>query len=193
MGKLKRKLATTAYKDLLDVPDTMIAEILDCELVVSPRPSGINTLAASSLTMEIGSPFHHGKGGGPGGWWILGEPELEFDSGVDHIVPDLAGWRRERMPKIPSDHRFKIIPDWVCEIVSPSSRRRNRVKKFNLYARYGVLFYWLIEPESKTLEAFELVGGRWQLVGAYEVDEKVRVKPFDAIELDLSLLWAPDV
>jgi Uma2 family endonuclease len=178
------------YQDLLDLPENLIAEIINGELVGSPRPSGANTLAASALCAEVGPPFQFGKGGGPGGWWILFEPELEFERDRNHLVPDLAGWRRDRMPEIPQDHIFRVIPDWVCEVVSDSSRTRDRVAKFNIYAAKGVAYYWIIEPQAQSLEAFELVGGRWLSLGAFSGATKVRVAPFAAVEIDLALLWS---
>jgi Uma2 family endonuclease len=192
MSRVVKLAKIVSYQDILDLPENMVGEILGGELVVSPRPSGPNTLAASSLGFEIGGPYHVGGNRGPGGWWILDEPELEFERDRNHVVPDLAGWRRERMPLIPKDHIFRTIPDWACEVVSESSRVRDRITKFNLYAEYGLGFYWLVDPIAQTLEAFKLIDKRWVSVGAYSGLETVHVPPFDAIGLDLGLLWGED-
>ena len=176
------------YEQLLALSDNVVGEIINGELVVSPRPSGPAIVAASFLGDELVGPFSKGRGG-PGGWWILDEPEIEFEHESQHYVPDLAGWRRERMPEVPSGHIFTVVPDWVCEVVSPSSRRYDRIEKPAVYARHAVGHYWVIDPEAQTLEAFQLEGSNWLRIGGYSQAEKVRVAPFEVIEIDLSLLW----
>ncbi|MCU1349607.1 MAG: uncharacterized protein JWO56_2637, partial [Acidobacteria bacterium] len=135
------------YDDLLKVPDNMVAELIDGELYVSPRPRAVHGHAAAVLGAGLMPPFHFGRGG-PGGWWILDEPEIHFGPRIDKqvTVPDLAGWRRERMPELPDDHRFRVVPDWVCEIASPSTGRLDRVVKMPLYAKHGVAHAWIIDP-----------------------------------------------
>jgi len=173
---------------LLALPETVVGEIIAGELVVSPRPSGRHLLASSVLSRRIGSPFSDGIDG-PGGWWILEGPELEFEAERQHYVPDLAGWRKERLPEVPEGHIFTVTPDWVCEIVSPSSRRYDRVEKFNVYAKHGVGYYWVVDPEARSLEAYRSSGGHWVSVGAFSRTDKVRVAPFEDVEIDLALLW----
>ena len=185
MATLPRNPRAT-YTDLLNAPDNLVAEILDGELHTSPRPSAPHAVASASLGMEIGGAFHRGRGG-PGGWWILDEPELHFDPDV--LVPDLAGWRRERMPRVPPDPFFTLAPDWVCEVVSPSTERIDRVLKLPIYARAGVGHAWLVNPATKTLEVFRRDGARWLLAATHGGDAIVRAEPFDAIELDLLPLW----
>ncbi|HET8798083.1 MAG TPA: Uma2 family endonuclease [Thermoanaerobaculia bacterium] len=175
------------YEDLLKVPDTMVAELIDGELFVSPRPGGPHTNAASNVGFFLGPPYQWGRGG-PGGWWILDEPEIHFRHNV--LVPDLAGWRRERMPMFPKDHVFSIVPDWVCEVVSPSSGRLDRLKKMPIYAREGVDHAWIIDPDQQTLEAFQRQDDKW-IVSVYGEEPLVRVPPFDEIEIDLTLIWGP--
>jgi Uma2 family endonuclease len=174
------------YDDLLQVPPHRVAEILDGDLHVSPRPASRHALAASVLGSDLGPPFHHGRGG-PGGWWILFEPELHF--GEDVLVPDLAGWRRERMPEFPDTAAFTLAPDWVCEVVSPGTERLDRAKKMPVYAREQVSHLWLVNPVARTLEVCRLAEGRWLLVGTHEGAARVRPEPFHAVELDLAPLW----
>jgi Uma2 family endonuclease len=181
-----RKPAT--YEDILALPENVVGEIVDGELHVSPRPASPHALAASSLGTDVFSAFHRGRGG-PGGWVILFEPELHIGGQV--TVPDLAGWRRERMPEIPDVPFFELAPDWICEVISPSTSRLDRVKKLPHYARWGVGHLWLVDPLQRTLEVFKLNGGgNWELLSTHSDDDKVRAVPFDAIELDLALLWA---
>jgi Uma2 family endonuclease len=179
------------YDDLLAVPENIVAELIDGELYASPRPRGPHSLAHSSLGMLLGSPFQLGRNG-PGGWWIIDEPEIHFGPRVDTqvAVPDLVGWRRERMPEIPEDHRFRVVPDWICEIASPSTAHLDRVVKMPLYARHGVAYAWIIDPEPRTLEVFRLDQGRWILLATYGREQRVNAEPFEAIELDLRYLWA---
>jgi len=186
MSKVLERSAT--YEDLLQVQDNLVAEIIDGELYASPRPASRHARAASVLGGRIISNFDSGDG--PGGWWILDEPELHL--GPDVLVPDIAGWRRERMPILPDTPAFTLAPDWVCEVVSPSSRRLDRIKKLPLYAREGVAWAWIVDPLDRTLEVFRLVAGRWTLVGTYSEDEVARIEPFEAIELPLATLWLPE-
>jgi Uma2 family endonuclease len=182
------KIAT--YEDLLQVPDHLVAEIIHGQLHTHPRPAPRHARASSSLGDELLSPFDKGRGG-PGGWWILDEPELHL--GDDIFVPDLAGWKRERMPNLPETAWFELEPDWVCEVISPSTGRVDRAVKMPLYAHYGVEYLWLVDPDLKTLEAYQLQrsksGDKWLLLATLHDDQPVSLLPFDAIEFDLSLLW----
>lgn len=180
-------LRTATYQDVLDAPPHKVAEVVFGVLHVNPRPAGRHALATTVLTEELGGPFHRGRGG-PGGWLLLFEPELHL--GPDILVPDLAGWRRARMPAVPDEPFFTLVPDWICETLSPSTARLDRIDKLAVYAREGVAHAWLIDPQHQTLEVLRLEGGQWRLVGAYRDDARVRAEPFDAIELDLALLWA---
>jgi Uma2 family endonuclease len=168
----------------------MIGQLVDGELIASPRPAIDHTNVASVLGQDLGGPFHRGRGG-PGGWWILDEPELHL--GADVLVPDLAGWRRERLPLLPRRAFFELVPDWVCEILSPSTARIDRVQKMAAYAREGLAHLWLVDPVARTLEAYRLEADRtWRVAGTYGGDAAVRVEPFDAIELELGALWLPE-
>ena len=185
MGNPARKIAT--YADVLAAPPNMVAEIVDGELNLSPRPAARHGLAASVLGEELGSPFRRGRGG-PGGWIFVDEPELHFAHDV--LVPDLAGWRRERMPLLPDAPFFTVAPDWICEVLSPGSERFDRKRKMPLYSQMGVRHAWLVDPVERILEVYRLAEGNWLLLATFADEDKVRAEPFDAIELELGFLWA---
>ena len=174
------------YQDVLDAPAHQVAEIVDGTLHTHPRPAVPHTRASSSLGAKIGGPFDY-DAGGPGGWWILDEPELHL--GGDVLVPDLAGWRRERIPELPDAAYFTLAPDWVCEVLSASTRRLDLQGKRPIYAREGVGLLWLIEPTDRTLEASELREGEWVLIAAAKDDDPICIRPFDAITFSLGDLW----
>lgn len=175
------------YEELVALPGNLVGEIVDGELYASPRPAFPHAAAAIALGEELGPPFKRGRGG-PGGWFILFEPELHIDGQV--MVPDLAAWRRERMPVMPEVAFTDLAPDWVCEVSSPSTAVLDRQRKMPHYARAGVRHVWIVDPLAKMLEIFRSEGERWLLLATHGGDEKVRAEPFDAIELDLSVLWA---
>ncbi len=181
-------LNLSLYEQLLALPEHVTGEILNGGLHTMPRPSGRHGLAESVLNIRIGTPFGFGEGG-PGGWRIIIEPEVHFIRDQEVAVPDLAGWRRERMPSVPEGHRFEIVPDWVCEILSPSTTQKDRTVKLPIYARHGVPYVWIVDPLARTLEAFELHEGRWLLIATLKDDDAVSVPPFDAVEFSLADLW----
>ncbi len=176
-----------------DAPESMVAEILDGELHVMPRPARPHTNTASLLGGELHGPFRRGIGG-PGGWVILDEPELHLGPKPDKIVPDLAGWRRERMADARGPETapayYDTAPDCVCEILSPASEAVDRGKKMRIYRRERVQHAWLINPLTRILEVYRLDGQRWTLLDTFEGDDVVRAEPFDAIELSLAVLWS---
>jgi Uma2 family endonuclease len=186
VGQPDRGHRPATYDDLLKVPDNFVAEILDGELYASPRPAPRHADASSGLGGALRNPFDRGRGG-PGGWRILDEPELHL--GADVVVPDLAGWKRERLPALPEEAFFSLAPDWVCEVVSPSTAAMDRVKKLGIYARERIAHVWLVDPIACTLEILRLEGGRWTIVSSSSGLAVLCAEPFDAIELDLSLLW----
>ena len=177
------------YEDLLQVPDTMVAEIIDGELYATPRPASPHALAASALGSDLFGHFHRPPNGpeAPGGWWILFEPELHL--GPDVVVPDVAGWRREKMPALPNVAAFTQAPDWACEVVSPTTAGADRVRKMRIYARESVGHLWLVEPLAKTLEVYRLESGRWIVASTHAGSERVRAEPFDAVELGIARWW----
>ena len=176
------------YRDVLNAPSHMVAEVIDGALHTQPRPAPRHAWASSGLAGRINPPFNYGDGG-PGGWWIVFEPELHL--GKDILVPDLAGWRRERMPEYPDTAWFAIAPDWACEVLSPGTRKMDLYEKRPIYAREGVLHLWLVDPIARGLEAFELRDGQWLLIASLKDNDPVSVPPFDAITFSLSDLW-PD-
>lgn len=182
----ERRRAT--YDDVLAAPPEKVAEVIDGELYLSPRPAKPHTAAASALNEELGPPFKRSRGG-PGGWILLFEPELHLID--DILVPDLAGWRRERMPVMTNElPYFDLSPDWVCEVLSDSTRKLDRAKKVPIYARSGVKNVWLVDPIARTLEVLRLEREKYVIMGTWADDAKVRAEPFDAIELDVAVLWA---
>ena len=185
MPATARNFAT--YEDLFDLPDHLVGEIIHGQLVTHPRPAPKHAVASSAIGDELVSPFQKGRGG-PGGWWILDEPELHL--GPHILVPDLAGWRRERLPTMPESAYFTLSPDWVCEVLSPGTARVDRADKMPIYAAQEVPFLWLIDPAPRTLEVFVLREGRWSLEHVYKEDDEVRAAPFDAISFPLGVLWA---
>lgn len=187
MDPAKKRGAT--YEDLLAVPEPWVAELVSGVLYTNPRPASPHAHAASTLGMDIGSPFQRGRGG-PGGWWIVFEPELHL--GADVMVPDLAGWRRQRMPSMPNVPYFELAPDWICEVVSPSTGRLDRTAKMPAYARERVGYAWIVDPLQQTLEVFRQGDGQWVLIATHAGSERVRAEPFDAVELELDALWLTD-
>jgi Uma2 family endonuclease len=185
MADAARKRAT--YEDVLAAPEHMVAEVLDGELTLHPRPAMPHALASSALGGELTGPFHRGRGG-PGGWVILDEPEVHL--GADILVPDVGGWRRARLPRVPSSAYLTLAPDWVCEVLSPGTSKTDRAAKLPIYAREGVAHVWLIDPLQRTLEVLRLESGRWSLLGVHRDEELVRAEPFEAFELELGVLWA---
>ena len=182
----RRHRSPATYQDVLDAPEHMVAELVEGALHLHPRPASRHALAGSALGSELGAPFQRARGG-PGGWWIIDEPELHFGSNV--LVPDLAGWRRERMYVFPDAPWFDVVPDWACEVLSTGTRRFDLGDKRRVYAENGVAHLWLVDPEPRTLEAFALRSGTWVPVAALKYDDEVRVPPFDAISFPLSALW----
>lgn len=183
-----RPIAKSLYDELVALPENLVGEVIAGELYTQPRPAGPHASATSVLGMDIGSAYHRGRGG-PGGWWIIDEPEIHFVRDTEVLVPDIAGWRRERMPTIPQDQRFEVVPDWVCEVLSPSTQKKDRVIKMSVYAQYRVPHLWLVDPLARTLETYVLESGRWTVAGLYKDQDEVSAVPFDQITLALNDLW----
>jgi Uma2 family endonuclease len=184
MAEAAKRRAT--YEDVLGSPAQVVAELVFGTLYQSPRPATPHALAASALGEELGPPFKRGRGG-PGGWMIIDEPEIHLGEHV--VVPDLGGWRRERLPEVPVAAYFELAPDWVCEVPSPSTRALDRGQKLRVYAEHRVAFVWLVEPLEKLVEVLELDGATYRIVDSAQGDTSVRLRPFDAIEIPLGALW----
>jgi Uma2 family endonuclease len=181
-------MGRATYEDLLKVPEHLVAEIIDGELITSPRPASPHSWASSQLGGALLPPFMNGRGG-PGDWIILDEPELHL--GGDVLVPDLAGWRRTRLPRPLNAPYFTLAPDWVCEVLSPSTERLDRERKMPIYAREGVRHVWHIDPREHVLDVYRLEGGAWRGLASFLDEERARAEPFDALALELELLWMP--
>lgn len=176
------------YEDLFNIPENMTGEIINGELIVTPRPSRKHVFATSVLSNRIMTPYQFGEGGGPGGWIILVEPEIKL--GQHTMVADLAGWKEERYPDEEPHNWISVPPDWVCEMLSPNTRRLDRMKKMPVYAKYEVPFLWLADPDEMTLEVYRLSEGAWVVAGLHEGEIKVRAVPFAEHEINLSDLWS---
>lgn len=181
----ERRRAT--YEDVLRAPRHLVAEVIGGELHLQPGPAQPHAAAASALGEELGPPFKRGRGG-PGGWILLDAPELHL--AADILVPDLAGWRRERLPVLTKAPHFTLAPDWACEVLSRTTAKADRAEKLPVYAREQIRHVWLVDPILRTLEVLELEGAHFRILAVHRDDDRVRAVPFDAIELDLSILWA---
>ncbi len=175
------------YEDLLKLPENVVGEIVNGDLYASPRPGPRHADAEGAFFEEIRAAYQRGRGG-PGGWRILIEPELHFRSDV--LVPDIAGWRRQRMQRLPETAWFELSPDWVCEILSPSTGRLDRSKKLPIYARESVAFVWLVDPIEKTVEVMKLIENAWTIVHVYGGDEQMSAIPFEELTIDLRTVWS---
>jgi Uma2 family endonuclease len=184
MGQETKRPAT--YEDLLALPENMVGQLIDGELVAMPRPANPHGVASSVLGALLLTAFQVGRQS-PGGWWIVDEPELHL--GQDVLVPDIGGWRWERVPEMPTGPFFTLAPDWVCEVLSPSTEVLDRGRKRELYAREGVGHVWLVDPAARTLEVFQREGDTWVPLGTYSGEARVRAAPFEAVELELGALW----
>lgn len=188
MNEAARKRAT--YEDVLAADPHMVAEVLHGVLHLQPRPALRHAKVASELVYELIGPFRRGRGG-PGGWHILVEPEVHLGPEPDILVPDLAGWRTSRMPRVSEGAYETLPPDWVAEILSPSTTRVDRSEKLPIYRREQVPHVWLIDPHARTIEVLRLDGEGYRLVGVFAGEAKARLEPFEAVELDIDSLWLP--
>jgi Uma2 family endonuclease len=180
------KSGPASYEDILSLPENVVGEIIDGELIVSPRPAPRHVRASSSLGVGIGAPFDQGRGG-PGGWIILDEPELHL--GAQILVPDLAGWRRERMPALPDTAWFALAPDWACEVLSPATAIVDRTRKQDIYREHGVPWLWFVDPSARTIEVLSRAERGWMVAGTFGGTGEARIPPFDAVAIDIGVLW----
>lgn len=186
-----RRTDAELWAELEALPANQKGEIIDGELYTMPRPRPRHARVATVLGRYVGGAFDFDEDG-PGGWVILVEPGIELPSAPE-IAPDVAGWRRERFAWPEGDEPLRLVPDWVCEVLSPSNAAYDRGVKFPFYARAGASWLWVVDPRDRTVEVRKLDGGRWSVIGTFAGDEPMCAEPFDAIEIPLSLLWVgPD-
>lgn len=185
---LAPKLVRSATRaDLEKLPSTWRGEIIDGTLYAFPRPRAPHANVEGLVTADLKNPFQRGRGGS-GGWWILPEPGIELPRAPE-ISPDVAGWRKERLPKLPRNKPITVVPDWICEILSRSTQSYDQVVKRRLYAEIGVGHIWYVDPINRFLEVSRLVEGKWLQLGVYGPEEKVHAEPFEAVEIDLAEWW----
>lgn len=180
------KKRPASYADLEALPSNLVGELVEGELFASPRPAVAHTNTSTGITSALRTRFQDGDGG-PGGWWILMEPELHLGANV--LVPDVAGWRKSRLARLPSAAAIDVAPDWLCEVLSPSTAGLDRMRKMPLYQRAGVSHVWLADPTARTIEAFRRTDAGWLLLGSYVGTGRVRIEPFEAEEFLLDSLW----
>lgn len=183
-------LKSATYEDLLQLPEHRVGEIIDGVLHSQPRPAVRHARSASKLGARLDTYDDDVSGGDRGGWWILDEPELHLGKHV--LVPDLAGWRRERLAVLPDAAWIELAPDWICEVLSPGTARIDRGPKLRIYAEHGVRHAWLLDPVVRSLEVFERdAQGRWVVLAVHGGDDEVNAPPFESLRLPLSSLWLP--
>jgi len=182
--------SSATWEDLSQTPDDgRVYEIIAGVLEAFPRPSSRHGRAQRSLGAQVGSPYDDGIDG-PGGWWIVVEPDVELRPS-DIVAPHLVGWRRERLPDLPASGPVRVIPDWVCEFVSPFGQKRDRIVKANLYLETGIPYYWIVDVRERTLEALSACEDGWLRLGGWTDGDRPRILPFDAVEIDVSRLFPP--
>lgn len=187
---LKPKARTATNADIEALPANMVGQIIYGVLHAHPRPAPRHARAAGRTLSELDGPFDRGRGG-PGGWVILGEPELHLGPNV--VVPDLAGWRTERLTPFPSAAFIETPPDWICEVLSPSTQAIDRTDKLAVYAEFGVKHCWYVDPIARTLEVLALTAERkWLLAATFKDDDAVTAPPFEVHTFGLDVLWVPD-
>lgn len=174
-------------EDLEALPENVLGEIIEGVLYTFPRPRARHANVGGALHSDLHFPFQRGRGG-PGGWWILIEPGIELP-GAAEIVPDIAGWRRDRMPQLPDPDPIRLVPDWACEILSPSTRRHDQLIKKPFYARIGLPHLWIVDVDARTLTTHKLIEGRWVEIGVFGEGDEIRAEPFDAVTLSMEGWW----
>jgi Uma2 family endonuclease len=188
---LRRDLGRPATRaDLEALPPHLKGEIIDGELYVQPRPRAVHANVEGAIIDDLRGPYHRGRGG-PGGWWILPEPGIELP-GSPEFSPDVAGWRRERLPRLPDTEAIQVVPDWLCEVLSPTTRGYDLVTKRRFYARIGVGWLWYVDVEARSISVSRLESGVWLEVAVHGEGECVRLEPFAEVEIDLAAWWPAD-
>ena len=179
--------ARPTLADLDALPPGVVGEIIEGVLYTMTKPRARHQRTATGIGGDLRGPFDLGRGG-PGGWWIVTEPGIELPN-TPEISPDVAGWRRERMPELPEDEPIRVVPDWVCEILSKATRRHDLLVKMPYYAKIGVHHVWMVDLEARTLTAHRLEDGRWLQLGVYADETEARIEPFGEVALDVKSWW----
>ena len=189
MSTTKPSPRAPTLADIDALPPGIVGEIIEGVLYTTTKPRIRHQRTTRTIGGRIGDPFDHGRGG-PGGWWIVTEPGIELPN-TPEISPDVVGWRRERMPELPVDEPIRVVPDWVCEILSPTTRRHDMLRKQPYYAKVGVPFMWLVDIEARVLTVYRLESSDWRMIGTYCDESEARIEPFDAVALELGDWWPP--
>ena len=189
MSTTKPSMKPPTLADLDALPPGIVGEIIEGVLYTMTRPRARHQRTATRISSKLGDPFDEGRGG-PGGWWIIAEPGIELPN-TPEISPDVAGWRRERMPELPADEPIRVVPDWVCEILSKNTRRHDQIVKMPYYARIGVAYAWVVDLEARVMIAYRLESGAWRTIGTYSEETEARIEPFDVVPLNVAEWWPP--
>jgi Uma2 family endonuclease len=189
MSTTKPSPRAPTLADLDALPPGIVGEIIEGVLYTMTKPRARHQRTTWTVGGRIGEPFDRGRGG-PGGWWIVTEPGIELPDTLE-ISPDAAGWRRERMPELPVDEPIRVVPDWVCEILSPTTRRYDQSVKMPYYAKVGVPFLWLVDIDARVLTVHRLESSDWCIIGTYRDETEARIAPFDAVPLNIADWWPP--
>jgi Uma2 family endonuclease len=189
MRTTKPSMKAPTFADLDALPPGIVGEIIDGVLYTMTKPRMRHQRTTTGIGGDLRGPFDLGRSG-PGGWWIVTEPGIELPN-TPEISPDVAGWHRERMPEMPGDEPIRVVPDWVCEILSKITRRHDQLVKMPYYANVGVAYAWVVDLEARVLTAQRLESGRWLTNGTYSDEIDARIAPFDAIPLNVADWWPP--
>jgi len=186
----KPSMKAPTLADLDALPPGVVGEIIEGVLYTMTKPRMRHQRTGLEIGSSLLGPFDHGHHG-PGGWWIVTEPGIELPNETKEISPDVAGWRRERMPEMPVDEPIRVVPDWVCEILSKTTRRHDQLVKMPYYARVGVAYAWVADVDERVLIAYRLESGAWRMTGTYSDETEARIEPFDAVTLNVASWWPP--
>jgi Uma2 family endonuclease len=190
MSTTKPSMKPATLEDLDALPPGIVGEIIEGVLYTMTKPRMRHQRTTRMIGGRVGDPFDNGLGG-PGGWWIVTEPGIELPNNTKEISPDVAGWRRERMPEMPVDEAIRVVPDWVCEILSKHTRRHDQLVKLPYYARIGVAYAWIVDLEARVLTAHRLESTAWRIIGTYSDETEARIEPFDVVPLNVIDWWPP--
>jgi Uma2 family endonuclease len=190
MSTSKPSMKPPTLADLDALPPGIVGEIIEGVLYTMTKPRMRHQRTTTRIGAGVGDPFDMGRGG-PGGWWIVTEPGIELPNNTKEISPDVAGWRRERMPEMPVDEPIRLVPDWVCEILSKTTRRHDLLRKLPYYAKVGVPYAWIVDLEARVLTAHRLESTDWRIIGTYSDETEARIAPFDMVPLNVADWWPP--